>query len=124
MPKTTAQGRPKPGELPDTLRRSEEKAQRTFTKAYDSAMDRYGDEERARRVAYDALKHTFEKVGDRWLPKERRGTPDPRGDEGVDAGATKEHLYRRARRLGIAGRSTMTKPQLVEALERESRRRT
>lgn len=124
MAKTTAQGRPKRDELPQTLRRSEAKAKRTFTKAYDSAMDTYGDEERARRVAYDALKHTFEKVGDRWLPKERSGSPDPRGDEGVDAGASKEHLYDRARRLGIFGRSTMTKAQLVEALEQESRRRT
>src|SRR5699024_7019643 len=65
MPKTSKSGDAKKSELPDTLRRSDEKAQRTFAKAYDSAMDEYNDEERDHRVAYDALKHTHEKAGER-----------------------------------------------------------
>jgi len=43
---------------------------------------------------------------------------------GVNANATKDHLYQQARDLGIAGRSTMTKSELVDALEKESSRRT
>ncbi|WP_426937173.1 ChaB family protein [Brevibacterium sp. LE-L] len=134
MPKTTSSGTPKKSELPATLKRSSQKAQRTFAKAYDSAMDEYHDEERAHRVAYDALKHTFEKVGDRWEAKPAPGPSDSQSKGGkntsrqtaggVDANASKEHLYAEAKRLGISGRSTMTKDELVEALERESSRKT
>ncbi|HXE44277.1 MAG TPA: ChaB family protein [Conexibacter sp.] len=72
MPKTTAHGAAKQSELPDTLKRSPAKAQRTFAKAHDSAVQEYGEGERAHRVAYAALKHNFEKVGDRWVPKASR----------------------------------------------------
>lgn len=134
MPKTTSSGTPKKSELPATLKRSSQKAQRTFAKAYDSAMDEYHDEERAHRVAYDALKHTFEKVGDRWEAKSAPGPSDSQSKGGkntnrqtaggVDAEASKDHLYAEAKRLGISGRSKMTKDELVEALERESNRKT
>jgi len=66
MPKTTKSGKPKQDELPSTIARSGSKAQRTFAKAHDSAADQYDDEERANRVAYAAVKHTHEKVGDHW----------------------------------------------------------
>ena len=82
MPKTTSSGTPKKSELPATLKRSSQKAQRTFAKAYDSAMDEYHDEERAHRVAYDALKHTFEKVGDRWEAKSAPGPSDSQSKGG------------------------------------------
>lgn len=68
MPKTTRTGTPKKEELPDTLKRSPEKAQRTWAKAHDSAVEQYGEGERAHRTAYDALKRSYEKVGDRWRP--------------------------------------------------------
>ncbi len=137
MPKTSKSGDAKKSELPDTLKRSNEKAQRTFAKAYDSAMDQYKDEERAHRTAYDALKQTHEKVGDRWEPKPGESGPsEPKSEEnkqgsqdrntsgGVDTNATKEHLYERAQELDITGRSDMTKDELIEALEKESNRRT
>jgi cation transport regulator ChaB len=136
MPKTTSSGRVKQGELPETLRRSPAKAQRTFAKAHDRAVKEYGEGERAHRVAYAALKHTFEKRGDHWEPKTHAGPSDPRSRNprarenhgktygGVDVeGNSKEELYRRARELGIEGRSTMSKAQLAEALARRSRRR-
>jgi cation transport regulator ChaB len=67
MPKADRAGRPVEDELPGTLQRSDDKAQRTFAKAHDSALDSYdGDEQRAHRVGYAALKHTHEKVGDHW----------------------------------------------------------
>ncbi|QYB02868.1 ChaB family protein [Rhodococcus sp. USK10] len=133
MPKTTESGKPKKSELPETLKKSPEKAQRTFAKVYDSAMDQYGDEERAHRVAFDALKHSYEKVGDLWEAKAEKGPsderaesggPNPSGEtaEGVDANASKEHLMHLAQRLDIHGRSTMTKDELVEALVKANRR--
>ncbi|RBP63650.1 Rho termination factor-like protein [Brevibacterium sanguinis] len=134
MPKTSKSGKPKKSELPSTLQRSDEKAQRTFAKAHDSALEEYGDEERAYRVGYQALKHTHEKVGDAWRPKEEAGPSDAQSEGGksterptaggVDANASKEHLYELAKELDIAGRSTMSKDELVEALQKENARRT
>jgi cation transport regulator ChaB len=132
MPKTTKSGKAKKDELPSTLRRSNAKAQRTFAEAHDAAAKQYGSEERAHRVAYAALKYSFEKVGDRWLPKERKGPSDKRAErgglhnpipsaEGVDANASKKHLLDVARRLGVRGRSTMAKSELVEAIMKRNR---
>ena len=56
-------------ELPSTLQRSPAKAQETWIKAHDSAVEEYGEGERAHRTAFGALKHSFEKVGDHWEPK-------------------------------------------------------
>lgn len=134
MPKTTKTGTARQSELPGTLRRSDEKAQRTFAKAHDAAADEYGDAERAHRVAYAALKHTHEKVGDHWEPKEEYGPSDRKAEGGrgtraetkggVDANASKRHLYDLAKRLEISGRSTMSKDELVDAIEKENARRT
>ncbi|MGQ7296845.1 ChaB family protein [Quadrisphaera sp. KR29] len=134
MAMTTTRGEVREGELPSTLQRSGAKAQATFAKAHDSAQESYADapdtEERARRTAFSALKHTHEKVGDHWEPKEggRKGPSDPQAAGGadtdrptaggVDAGATKEHLLELARRLDVRGRSRMSKDELVQALQR------
>jgi hypothetical protein len=40
-------------------------------KTYDSAVKLYGEGERARRTAFAALKHSFEKVGDQRKRKAR-----------------------------------------------------
>ena len=82
MPKTTKGGSASKSELPSTLRKSPAKAQRTFAKAHDSAVKQYGEGERAHRVAYDALKHSFEKVGDHWEPKSEKGPSDSRARSG------------------------------------------
>ncbi|KUH36204.1 MULTISPECIES: ChaB family protein [Streptomyces] len=123
-------------ELPSTLERSPEGAQRTWIAAHDSAVEQYGEGERAHRVAFSALKHAYEKVGDHWEEKEkgRKGPSDPRAEaprdrparsgEGVDENASKRHLYELARRLGVEGRSRMSKTELAEALRRENRTRT
>ncbi len=131
MPKTTTRGSARQSELPDTLKRSPAKAQRTFAKAHDAAAEQYGEGERAHRVAYAALKHSFEKVGDHWEPKRRKGPSDPRAKNpraranrgktfgGVDVeGHTKDELYERAAKLGVSGRSRMTKEQLAAAVAR------
>ncbi|WP_448619521.1 ChaB family protein [Geodermatophilus sp. URMC 65] len=45
-------------------------------------MDSYDDERRANQVAWAAVKHTHEKVGDHWEPKDHKGpaTRRPRAD--------------------------------------------
>ena len=79
MPKTKKSGEPIADELPATLQRSDDKAQRTYAKTHDSALDTYdGDERRANQAAFAALKHTHEKVGDHWEPKDEYGPSDDR----------------------------------------------
>jgi cation transport regulator ChaB len=126
-------------ELPSTLRRSPKKARDTWSETHDSAVEQYGEGERAHRTAFAALKHSFEKVGDHWEPKARKGPSDPQaaksGEEarrsggrtygGVDVeGRTKDQLMDQARRLGVRGRSSMTKDELGVAIARANDRAT
>ncbi len=64
-------------EIPSTILRSDKHAQRIWTKTHDSAIKTYGEGGRANRVAYAALKHQYEKKGDRWVPKGWKGPSDP-----------------------------------------------
>jgi cation transport regulator ChaB len=126
-------------DLPSTLQRSPRKAQETYAKAMQAAEEEYGSGERAARTAWAAVKHSFQKVGDHWEPKERRGPSDSRAAQpqakarqgvgrtygGVNvAGQSKEDLYDEARRLGVKGRSSMSKAELAEALRKASDRET
>jgi cation transport regulator ChaB len=125
-------------DLPSTLERSPAKVRRTYEEALDNAHEQYGDEERAHRTAWAAVKHIAEKKGDHWELKDEPGPSDEqaarggrfaregRGEThgGVDANKAKRELYEDAKRAGIEGRSEMTKEELVEALERHSRRET
>lgn len=82
--------------MPATIERSSPKAQRTWRKAHDRAVETYGEGERARR----SRSETF---------------------GGVDVrGSTRQELYERARRAGIAGRSKMSKKELARAVARKS----
>lgn len=118
-------------ELPSTLERSPAKAQRTWIKTHDAAVEQYGEGARAHRTAFASLKHSFEKKGGRWVPKDEKGPSDPRSKKstkakrrgegetygGVDLyGNTKQELYERAKRLDIAGRSRMSKKELARAI--------
>lgn len=102
--------------LPRTLARSPDKAQRTFAETLKHAEAEYGPGERAGRTAYASLKHGFERVGDHWEAKNRKGPSDPRSElstrdkrrgkgetfGGVDEkGHTRQELYERAKALGI-----------------------
>jgi hypothetical protein len=125
-------------DMPSTLQRSPKKAQETWGKTHDSAVEQYGEGERAHRTAFDSLKHSFEKVGDHWEPKAEKGPSDDQAAKsgpaarrgttptagGVDANASKRHLMELARRLDVPGRSTMSKRELVEALQKANARET
>src|SRR3982750_2575683 len=103
-------------DLPGTLKRSPAKAQRTYSKALDSAHEEYDDESRAHRVAYSALKHSFKKKGDHWEPKATKGPSDPQAAKsgesarksrsatggGKEVGTTKTELMDQAKKLGVS----------------------
>jgi hypothetical protein len=125
----------KGADIPSTILRSDKKAQDTWAKAHDSAVETYGEGERAHRTAFSALKHTHEKVGDHWEPKQEYGPSDEqaaRGNRdsdlpsaaGVDANASKKHLQDLARRLDVKGRSKMDKDELVDAVRKANDRAT
>jgi cation transport regulator ChaB len=121
-------------DLPGTLKRSPKKAQDTYVKAHDSAVKEYGEGERAHRTALSAVKHSFEKVGDHWEPKSKKGPSDAkaaggRGTKaktagGVDANASKGHLLSVAKKLDISGRTKMKKSDLVKAIQKANNRST
>jgi cation transport regulator ChaB len=126
-------------EMPSTLRRSPKKAQDTWAATHDSAVEQYGEGERAHRTAFAALKHSFEKVGDHWEPKDDKGPSDPQAAKGgraarrsssrtyggVDVeGRTKDELLDQARRLDVRGRSSMTKDELGAAIAKANDRAT
>ena len=120
-------------DLPGTLKRSPAKAQRTYAKVHDNAVEEYGEGERAHRTAFSAVKHSFEKVGDHWEPKKKKGPSDAQDAKsgaaarrggptagGVDVlGHTKDELMERARKLDIRGRSRMNKEELGRAIARK-----
>jgi hypothetical protein len=124
--------------LPRTLARSSVKAQETYVHTLESAEETHGDGEAAHRIAFGSLKHSFEKVGDHWEAKDVPGPSDAqdakRGPEalnsdtptagGVNANASKAHLLELAKRLGISGRSGMTKDELVSSIDKANRQAT
>jgi cation transport regulator ChaB len=127
MPKTKE-------DLPGTLKRSPAKAQRTYAETLDSAEEQYDSEARAHQTAWSAVKHSFEKVGDHWEPKDEKGPSDPQSKQsgaaarnrpkrthgGVDVeGNTRDELYQRAKKAGVRGRSRMSKAELADALARK-----
>ncbi len=124
-------------EMPSTLQRSPKRAQDIWAATHDSAVESYGEGARAHQTAFAALKHEFEKVGDHWEAKAERGPSDPQAERtvcdsgrpretagGVDANASKRHLYELAQRLDVRGRSRMSKAQLVDALQKANERET
>jgi cation transport regulator ChaB len=135
MPDKTKSGRFAP--LPSTLERSPKKAQDTYEETLESAENQYaGNEERAHRVAWGAVKNGFEKVGDHWEAKPERGPSDPRSiqpqaakiaGEGETFGGvdmlhhTKAELDARARDLGVKTTTHMTKTDLARAIAKKQR---
>ncbi|GAA4693249.1 ChaB family protein [Pseudonocardia yuanmonensis] len=125
-------------DVPATIARSDDKAVRTYKKALESAEESYGDGERAHRTAFAALKHTHEKVGDHWEPKDEPGpsdeqaeksAPQSRSDDrdtagGVNARAKKGHLVQIAKKLDIADPDGKNKDELVEEIQKANDRET
>jgi cation transport regulator ChaB len=121
-------------DLPSTIERSDEHAQALYGETLKSAEQTYGDGERAHRTAFASLKHEYEKVGDHWERKEGNGPSDAGAEQGgpgphdtrggVDANASKAHLLEVAKRLDVPGRSSMSKDELVDAIQKANARAT
>jgi cation transport regulator ChaB len=122
-------------DMPSTLKRSPKKARETYSKAHDSAVETYGEGERAHRTAFSALKHSFEKVGDHWEAKKKKGPSDKQAAKsgkaarkarptagGVDANSSRSHLLDVAKKLDVRGRTRMKKKELVEAIGKANNR--
>ncbi|MFA1547806.1 DUF7218 family protein [Actinomadura chokoriensis] len=80
------------------------RAQIKDEKTYQELRDRGESKEKAARIANAAAKRGKKSVG-------RKGGKSPSYDEW-----TKEELLGRAREIGVQGRSSMTKSELVKAL--------
>jgi cation transport regulator ChaB len=127
-------------DVPSTIERSDKHAQEIYTKAHDSAVESYGEGERAHRTAFSALKHSYKKVDDHWEKKARKGPSDPQAARGPEtrpssrarpartAGGkialmdrSRDELYEQAKRLDVKGRSTMNKEELAVAVQEAKR---
>ena len=118
--------------MPSTIRKSDKRAQDIYVKTHDSAVESYGEGERAHRTAFSSLKHSFEKVGDHWEQKDEKGPSDAQAEGGrntdrktkggVDANASKSHLLDVAKKLDISGRTKMKKDELVDAIQKANNR--
>ncbi|MET7806124.1 ChaB family protein [Micromonospora chersina] len=138
MPDKHEQAEQMRDDVPSTVARSDDKAVRMYKKTLESAEESYGDGERAHRTAYASLKHTHEKVGDHWEPKEHRGPSDPQAAlgtpasrdrsrptaQGVDANASTGHLEDVARRVGVEDPQNLNRDELVRAIEKANARAT
>ena len=135
MPNKGSKGEYAP--LPSTLERSPKKAQDTYEKTLEHAEEEYAhDEERAHRVAWSAVKHSYEKVGDHWEAKKQRGPSDPRAAQGgpdasgpsyggVDVeGKTKAELIDEAEKLGAHIPAGMTKAEIADTIHKANKRAT
>jgi hypothetical protein len=67
----TATGGQEVRDLPQTLLRSDTRAQEIWTKARDKAAEKNGPGHGAERAGYDALKRQYEKKGHRWVKKSK-----------------------------------------------------
>jgi len=79
MPRTAKSEK---SEIPSTILRYEKHAQHVWKKTHDSAVQTYGEGSSAHRVAFAALKHQYEKKGDKWVKKANKGPSDPQAARG------------------------------------------
>ncbi|MBF6599983.1 MAG: ChaB family protein [Dehalococcoidia bacterium] len=105
-------------ELPRTLERSPKHARQLWAKAHDSAVKTYGEGGRAHRVAFAALKHEYEKSGDRWQEKAERGPSDPQAARGP----TTRHTSTEEPRAPTAGGKVAKTAAQARTKAKEARR--
>ncbi len=92
------------------------KDKRQYEHVLDSELERGRDSERAAEIAARTVNKQRREEG-RTPKRTTSGTGNPHADL---ESRTRDELYNRARELGIVGRSTMTKAQLVEAVRHKN----
>jgi cation transport regulator ChaB len=103
---------------PSTIKRSAKHAQEIWEAAHDSAFETYSEGGRAHRVAYAALKHQYEKKGDRWVKKAENGPSDPQAARGP----TTTHTSTEEPRAPTAGGKVAKTSAEARAKAKESRK--
>ncbi|MDP9316683.1 MAG: ChaB family protein [Pseudomonadota bacterium] len=105
-------------DMPQTILRSDEHAQAIWKKTHDSAVETYGEGGRAHRVAFAALKHQYEKKGNRWVKKAEKGPSDPQAARGP----TTEHTSTEEPPAPTAGGKVATTEQDARDKAKDARR--
>ncbi|MDP3794309.1 MAG: ChaB family protein [bacterium] len=77
MPTTAKAKKKADATIPLTVSASSVQAQKLWEKTHDSATKTYGRGARAYRVAYAALKHSYQKEGGIWTKKKIKGPSNP-----------------------------------------------
>lgn len=93
------------------------KDERQYEHVRDSSLDRGVRPKRAREIAARTVNKQRRREG-RTPRRTTQGTGNP--NRGLDE-RTKQELYNRARELGVAGRSGMSKAELTRAIRGRSR---
>jgi cation transport regulator ChaB len=105
-------------EIPSTIMRSDEHAQAIWKATHDSAVKTYGEGGAAHRVAYAALKHQYEKRGNKWVKKQEKGPSDPQAARGP----TTRHRSTDPDRAPTAGGKVARTEEEAREKAREARR--
>lgn len=105
-------------DIPQTILRSDKHAQRLWKKAHDSAEKTYGDGAAPRRVAFAALKHEYQKKGDKWVRKAHKGPSDPQAARGP----TTKRKSTDERRAPTAGGKVARSPAEAKKKAREAKK--
>ena len=92
------------------------KRERQYEHIKDSAKDRGASTKRAKERARSGEARTSSRMSRQDMSSGRRG--GQRSGTSRPKGRTKEQLYNEAKRMGIDGRSKMTKQQLQRAVDR------
>jgi len=96
---------------PRTILRSDKHALDIGQKAHDSAVETYGEGGSAHRVAFAALKHEYEKKGDKWVRKAEKGPSDPQAARGP---TTKQKSYEEPRAPTAGGKVASSEKEAKE----------
>jgi hypothetical protein len=106
---------------PRSIRKGTKRA-RQYEHIKDSARERASAEPRAEELAARTVNRERARAGEsrEASPSSRRGSSSSvRGGRASHDEPTKDELYAQAKRVGIEGRSTMTKNELKRALGRK-----
>ena len=103
---------------PSTILRSAKHAQEIWEAAHDSAVESYGEGGRAHRIAFAALKHQYEKRGDKWVKKAEPGPSDPQAARGPNT----KHTSTEEPRAPTAGGKVATTAAEARTKAREARK--
>ena len=91
-----------------------DKDERKYEHIKESVLERGGDDDRAEEIAARTVNKGRRQEG-RTPNKRTQGTGNPNT---LLEDRSRDQLYNQAKELGISGRSTMKKPELIQAIKK------